>query len=71
MTNDESFLDLLDDPLEARQELDNNPVEQARTQRERLPIEEVLLEEMGLKFEDEEPLDPEIHEAYQNCVNKG
>ena len=60
--------DLLDDPLEARQELHNNQVQQARIQRERLAIEEVLLEEIGLEFEDEEPLDPEILEAWQNHV---
>ena len=48
-------------------------------QRERLEIEAGLLEEMGFEFEDddlpefldEEPLDPEILEAYQNCVNDG
>ena len=67
--DDESLPDLLDDPLETGQELNNNPVEQAGIQRERLAIEEVLLEEMGYEFEDEEPLDPEILEAYQNRVN--
>ena len=76
--DNESLLDLLDDPydhvindpLEGGRELDDNPVIH---QRERLAIEQRLLEEMGYEFEEEEePMDdPEILQAYENRVNKG
>ena len=75
--DNESLPDLLDDPydhvindpLEGGQELDDNPVIH---QRERLAIEQVLLEELGYEFEeDEKPMDPEILEAYENRVNNG